>query len=83
MNTPRSIPALGLSADEFLTSLVNGAEAGVFSIDKVGDAVKEFNIRAKDGSDSTIEAFSSPGHERGGNDVPLCCRWRLRQRRLL
>lgn len=53
--------ALGLSADEFLTSLVNGAEAGVFSIDKVGDAVKEFNIRAKDGSDSTIEAFTSLG----------------------
>ena len=50
-----------MSADEFLTSLVNGADAGVFSIDKVGDAVKEFNIRAKDGSDSTIEAFTSLG----------------------
>ena len=32
--------ALGLSADQFVTGLINGAEAGVFSIDKVGDAVK-------------------------------------------
>ena len=53
--------ALGLSADEFLTSLIKGAEVGVFSIDKVGDAVKEFNIRAKDGSDSTISAFDQLG----------------------
>lgn len=53
--------ALGLSADEFLQSLINGADAGVFSIDKVGDAVKEFNIRAKDGSDTTAEAFEALG----------------------
>ena len=42
-------------------SLVEGADAGLFSIDKVGDAVKEFNIRAKDGSDSSREAFESLG----------------------
>lgn len=53
--------ALGLSAQEFLSSLVEGADAGVFSMDKVGDAVKEFNIRAKDGSDSTAEAFENLG----------------------
>lgn len=53
--------ALGLSAQEFLSSLVDGADAGVFSMDKVGDAVKEFNIRAKDGSDSTAEAFENLG----------------------
>jgi len=53
--------ALGLSAEEFLQGLIGGAEAGVFSIDKVGDAVKEFNIRAKDGSDTTIEAFTALG----------------------
>ena len=35
--------------------------AGVFSIDKVGDAVKEFNLRAKDGSNTTIEAFQALG----------------------
>lgn len=53
--------ALGLSADEFLISLINGADAGVFSIDKVGDAVKEFNIRAKDGSETSAEAFEALG----------------------
>lgn len=53
--------ALGLSADQFVTTLVSGAEAGVFSIDKVGDAVKEFNIRAKDGSDTSAEAFKLLG----------------------
>lgn len=53
--------ALGLSADEFMQSLISGAESGQWSIDKVGDAVKEFNIRAKDGSDSTKEAFKAIG----------------------
>lgn len=53
--------ALGLSAEEFISSLVDGADAGVFSVDKVGDAVKEFNIRAKDGSDTTAEAFELLG----------------------
>ena len=53
--------ALGLSADQFMGSLIEGADAGLFSIDKVGDAVKEFNIRAKDGSDSSREAFESLG----------------------
>lgn len=53
--------ALGLSADEFISSLVDGADAGVFSVDKVGDAVKEFNIRVKDGSDTTTQAFEMLG----------------------
>ena len=53
--------ALGLSADQFITSLISGADMGVFSIDKVGDAVKEFNIRAKDGSTTTREAFDMLG----------------------
>ena len=53
--------ALGLSADQFIGTLVEGADAGLFSIDKVADAVKEFNIRAKDGSDSSRDAFNSLG----------------------
>ena len=53
--------SLGLSADQFIGSLINGADAGMFSIDKVGDAVKEFNIRAKDGSETSKEAFKSLG----------------------
>lgn len=53
--------ALGLSAEQFTQSLISGAESGAFSIDKVGDAVKEFNIRCKDGSDSTAEGFKAIG----------------------
>ena len=53
--------ALGLSADQFMDSLIGGADAGLFSIDKIGDAVKEFNIRAKDGSESSREAFEGLG----------------------
>ncbi len=52
---------LGLDADQFVTSLISGAEAGSFSIDKVGDAVKEFSIRSQDGSDATIGAFEQIG----------------------
>ena len=53
--------ALGLNANQFVSSLINGAEAGSFSIDKIGDAVKEFTIRSKDGSKSSAEAFKSLG----------------------
>ena len=55
--------ALGLSADQFMASLISGNEAGVFSIDKVGDAVKEFNIRSKDLSTTSADAFASLGFE--------------------
>ena len=53
--------ALGLDADQFVNSLIKGAEAGSFSIDKVGDAIKEFTIRSKDGSKSSTEAFKALG----------------------
>ena len=53
--------ALGLDADQFITSLIAGNEAGVFSIDKVGDAVKEFNIRSKDMSKSSAKAYEMLG----------------------
>lgn len=53
--------ALGLNADQFINSLIEGAEAGSFSIDKVGDAIKEFTIRSKDGSKSSTEAFQALG----------------------
>lgn len=53
--------ALGLDANQFIDSLVKGAEAGSFSIDKVGDAIKEFTIRTKDGSKSSTQAFKDLG----------------------
>lgn len=53
--------ALGFSGADFFNTLASGAEAGAFNLDKVGDAVKEFNIRAKDGSKTTTEAFKGLG----------------------
>lgn len=53
--------ALGLDADQFVQSLIAGAEAGAFSIDKVGDAVKEFTIRSKDASKTSMEAYAQIG----------------------
>ena len=49
--------ALGMDSSQFISALINGAESGAFSIDKVGDAIKEFNIRAKDGSKTSTEAY--------------------------
>lgn len=40
----------GFSAEEMFNMLQNGTEAGTFSVDKLGDAVKEFGIRMKDGT---------------------------------
>lgn len=40
---------------------VAGAKSGVWSIDKMGDAIKEFNIRVKDGSKTTEESFKAIG----------------------
>ena len=51
----------GLSADQFMNMLINAGDNGVYSIDKVGDAIRELNTRAKDGSDTTAEAFAILG----------------------
>lgn len=48
-----------MSADQFINTLVDGANNGAFSVDKVGDAVKELNLRVKDGSAN--EAFAELG----------------------
>lgn len=41
---------IGLSATDMFNTFSLGAESGAFSIDKVGDAIKEMGIRLKDGS---------------------------------
>ncbi|MFG3611446.1 phage tail tape measure protein [Rummeliibacillus stabekisii] len=56
---------LGFDANDMFNTLISGAEAGAFNLDKVGDAVKEFGIRSKDGSDSTKEAFKALGLDAG------------------
>ena len=53
---------LGYTAEDFFGSLENGAASGAFSIDKIGDTMKEFGIRVKDTSTSTQEAFQLLGY---------------------
>lgn len=52
---------LGFNSAEMFTMLVNGAEDGITSVDKLGTAVKEFSARAASGSESTKNAFSAIG----------------------
>ena len=53
--------AMGMSADQMLGILIAGAKAGAWNMDKVGDSMKEFNIRAQDGSKTTTEGFAAIG----------------------
>jgi phage-related minor tail protein len=53
--------AAGISVEGMFNILVQGAENGAFNMDKVGDAVKEFNIKAKDGSKTTADGFKAIG----------------------
>lgn len=53
--------ALGFTANEMFDTFSAGLESGAFNLDKVGDAVKEFNLRAKDGSQTTSDAFKMLG----------------------
>lgn len=52
---------LGYDADDFFNSLANGTDAGTFSVDKLGDAMKEFGIRVIDTAESTTEGFELVG----------------------
>lgn len=52
---------LGYNSEEFFNSLKNGTDAGTFSVDKLGDAMKEFGIRTKDTAKSTDEAYAALG----------------------
>ncbi len=52
---------LGYNSEEFFNSLKNGTDAGTFSVDKLGDAMKEFGIRSKDTAKSTDEAYAVLG----------------------
>lgn len=52
---------MGFSGDQFFNTLKSGAESGAFQLDKVGDAMKEFTLRSKDGSTASTEAFQALG----------------------
>lgn len=52
---------LGLNAQDMFNIFKVGAGNGAFNLDKIGDAVKEFSIRAIDGSNTTIDGFKRIG----------------------
>lgn len=52
---------LGFSAEDMFAILKKGTEEGAFNLDKVGDAIKEFSIRAIDGSKTTRAAYELLG----------------------
>ncbi|WP_457060279.1 phage tail tape measure protein [Mycobacteroides abscessus] len=52
---------LGLTGSETMTLLKQGIEGGARDTDKVADSLKEFSIRAVDGSKSTKEGFEALG----------------------
>ena len=52
---------IGLKGQQAFELLVQGAEKGMYGIDKTGDALKEFTIRATDMSAATQEAYKTLG----------------------
>ncbi|MBF6326765.1 phage tail tape measure protein [Nocardia cyriacigeorgica] len=58
---PALFQALGLSATEATGLLAQGLDAGAFNADKVADALKEFQIRATDGSETSKAAYEALG----------------------
>lgn len=53
--------ALGFSSDQFMSTLIQGAQSGAYNMDVVGDAVKELRLRMTDMSDEAIEVLESVG----------------------
>lgn len=52
---------LGLDMDDMFNSLINAKEAGVFDLSYAGEAIKEFGIRVREGSDETKAALKDLG----------------------
>lgn len=56
-----SFKQLGMSGKEAFALLVEGSEQGMYGIDKSGDALKEFTIRATDMSTASQDAYKTLG----------------------
>lgn len=52
---------LGYSGEEAMGLLASAGEQGAIGIDKMGDAMKEFTIRATDGSQASRDAYEAIG----------------------
>lgn len=59
--------ALGYSGEQAMAMLVDASEDGMYGLDKMGDAIKEFTIRGTDMSKSTKDAFKDFGA--GAEDI--------------
>lgn len=53
--------AMGYTGEEAMAMLAAGAQQGQYGIDKTADAIKEFQIKATDGSKSSADAFKAIG----------------------
>lgn len=53
--------SLGYSGEEALSLIANASDRGAFGMDKIGDAVKEFTIRATDMSTASQDAYKAIG----------------------
>jgi phage-related minor tail protein len=56
---------LGITGDKAMGMLVTASEKGMYGIDKTGDALKEFGIRATDMSKATGGAYDAIGLDQG------------------
>lgn len=56
-----SFRELGLSGADAAGLMIQGLDAGARDADKVADSIKEFGIRAQDGSQATRDAFTAIG----------------------
>lgn len=57
--------SIGIKGPDAFGMMVEAASKGMFGIDKLGDAVKEFTILSTDGSKSTAEAMDAIGLNAG------------------
>lgn len=56
---------LGMDGPQAMALLAEGADKGMYGIDKAGDAIKEFTIRATDMSSTSQEAYDAIGLDAG------------------
>ena len=59
----------GIDGPTAIALIDKALDAGAFNIDKIGDGIKEFSIRAIDGSEATALAFEALGMD--GARIPV------------
>lgn len=55
------LTSVGITGERAFGMLAHAADKGMYGIDKTGDAIKEFTLRATSGSDATNAAFKAIG----------------------